>query len=184
MFCPNCGQERLSTETSFCSRCGFLLTGTADILQMGGLIPRLSPETTYQPPSPRSRGVKQGLFILLLSILIVPLLTMFAISIRLGPGLPIVATILLVTGGLLRMAYAWMFESPVPGGRTIEENAVSAAQNLLNRPSNTQLPPQHSYPASSYAAPATGNWRDTNDLEPRSVTEGTTRLLENEETPQ
>ena len=184
MFCPNCGQERLSTETSFCSRCGFLLTGTADILQMGGLIPRLAPETAYKPPSPRSRGVKQGLFILLLSILIVPLLTMFAIAIRLGPGLPIVATILLVTGGLLRMAYAWMFESPLPGGRTIEENALSAAHDLLSRPSNAQLPPQQTYPVSSYAAPATGNWRDTNELEPRSVTEGTTRLLENEEIPQ
>ena len=185
MFCPNCGQERISTETSFCSRCGFLLTGTADILQMGGLIPRLSPETTYLPPSPRSRGVKQGVFVLLLSILIVPLLTVLSIATNLrSPILPIVATILLVTGGLLRMAYAWMFESPIPGGRTIEGNAMSVADNLLKRPSNAQLPPQQSYPVSSYAAPATGNWRDTNDLEPRSVTEGTTRLLENEEFPQ
>ena len=141
MFCPNCGQERLSTETSFCSRCGFLLTGTADILQMGGLIPRLAPETAYKPPSPRSRGVKQGLFILLLSILIVPLLTMFAIAIRLGPGLPIVATILLVTGGLLRMAYAWMFESPIPGGRTIEENANYQASGKRRNSSITDRQP-------------------------------------------
>lgn len=185
MFCPNCGQERISTETSFCSRCGFLLTGTADILQMGGLIPRLAAETTYKPPSPRSRGVKQGLFVLLLSVLIVPLLTVLSIAISLrSPILPITALILLVVGGLLRMAYAWLFESPIPGGRTIEENALSAAQNLLNRPPNAQLPPQQTYPVSSYAAPATGNWRDTNDLEPRSVTESTTRLLENEEIPQ
>jgi hypothetical protein len=182
MFCPQCGQQRLSIDTSFCSRCGFLLTGTADLLQTGGLIPRVSSPTGYFPPSPRSRGIKQGLFIFLLSFLIVPLITIILLVINARtPVIAIIATILLVVGGLLRMAYAWMFESPVPGGRTIEENAYAAAQNLLNRPSNAQLPPQEIYPASSYAAPATGNWRDTNDLEPHSVTEGTTRLLENEE---
>src|SRR6185436_9773529 len=36
MFCPNCGQERISEATSFCSRCGYLLTGTADLLKIGG----------------------------------------------------------------------------------------------------------------------------------------------------
>ncbi|MBK6590860.1 MAG: zinc ribbon domain-containing protein [Acidobacteria bacterium] len=185
MFCPQCGQERSSIETSFCSRCGFLLTGTADLLQTGGLIPRADAPAGFWAPSPRTRGIKQGLFIFLLSFLIVPLITVFSIMVSLrSPVLPILATLILVVGGLLRVAYAWMFESPVPGGKTIEENAFSAAQNLLNRPSRSQLPPQQSYPVSSYEAPATGNWRDTNDLEPRSVTENTTRLLENEELPQ
>jgi len=40
------------------------------------------------------------------------------------------------------------------------------------------LPPQQSYPASSYI-PAAGSWRDTNDLQP-SVVENTTQLLEKE----
>lgn len=182
MFCPQCGQERLSVETSFCSRCGYLLTGTADLLQTGGLIPRISGTPGYFAPSPRTRGIKQGLFIFLLSFLIVPLVTVFSIMVNLrSPALAIITTIILVVGGLLRMAYAAMFESPVSGGKTIEENALAAAQNLLNRPANAQLPPQQIYPAQTYAAPATGNWRDTNELEPHSVTEGTTRLLENEE---
>jgi hypothetical protein len=43
------------------------------------------------------------------------------------------------------------------------------------------LPGQQSIPTSAYAAPRAGAWRDTNDLEPSSVTESTTRLLENEE---
>jgi hypothetical protein len=43
------------------------------------------------------------------------------------------------------------------------------------------LPGQQSIPASSYAAPRTGAWKDTNDLEPSSVTESTTRLLDKEE---
>ncbi len=43
------------------------------------------------------------------------------------------------------------------------------------------LPPQQSVPASFYAAPQAGNWRDTNDLQPTSVTENTTKLLEERE---
>jgi hypothetical protein len=43
------------------------------------------------------------------------------------------------------------------------------------------LPPQQSVPASVYAAPQTGSWRDTSDLQPTSVTEGTTKLLERDE---
>jgi hypothetical protein len=45
------------------------------------------------------------------------------------------------------------------------------------------LPPQQSMPAQSYVQPGAGSWRDTNDLEPHSVTEGTTKLLEKEEQP-
>jgi hypothetical protein len=43
------------------------------------------------------------------------------------------------------------------------------------------LPPQQSIPASAYAPPRAGSWRDTNDLEPSSVTESTTKLLEKED---
>lgn len=43
------------------------------------------------------------------------------------------------------------------------------------------LPPQQSIPASMYAPPQAGNWRDTNDLQPTSVTESTTRLLDDQE---
>lgn len=43
------------------------------------------------------------------------------------------------------------------------------------------LPPSQSIPVSMYAAPQAGNWRDTNDLQQTSVTEGTTRLLDQQE---
>lgn len=182
MFCPNCGQERLSVETSFCPRCGFLLTGTADLLQTGGLIPRIQAPAGLFSPSPRSRGIKQGLFIFLLSFLIVPLIAVFSIMVNLRtPALAVVATILLVVGGLLRMAYASMFESPISGATIGRENTLSDSKNLFKFPAKKELQPQHIYPVLSYAPPATGNWGDTNDLEPASITEGTTRLLENEE---
>jgi len=169
----------MSTDTSFCSRCGFLLTGIADILQTGGLIPRLTREKVYVPPSPRARGIRQGLFIFLLSFLIVPLLILFSMVTNLrSPALAMFAAIVLVVGGLLRMAYALMFEAPVfaiPAlGNTVDE------EHFLQTPSNLQIPGQENIPAMAYARPGTGHWRDTNDLEPLSITDGTTRLLENE----
>jgi hypothetical protein len=43
------------------------------------------------------------------------------------------------------------------------------------------LPGQQTVPASAYAPPRAGSWRDTKDLEPSSVTESTTRLLDKED---
>ncbi len=47
----------------------------------------------------------------------------------------------------------------------------------------SSLPPAHSVPVGMYAAPLAGSWRDTNDLQPASVTENTTRLLDEQEKP-
>jgi hypothetical protein len=55
------------------------------------------------------------------------------------------------------------------------------AHGLHGAGQHQALPGQQSIPASAYAAPKAGSWRDTNDLEPSSVTESTTRLLEKED---
>ncbi|HAF15758.1 MAG TPA: zinc ribbon domain-containing protein, partial [Blastocatellia bacterium] len=36
MYCPKCGQQQASDAVRFCSRCGFLLEGTAAVLATGG----------------------------------------------------------------------------------------------------------------------------------------------------
>ena len=175
MYCPQCGQERVSHATSFCSRCGYLLTGTAELLQIGGVIPSVGPRSG-SAPSPRSRGIKQGLFIFLLTFLIVPIVAITTVALHLGPfGIPIVA-ILLFVGGLLRMAYAAMFESSAPAGGFAEGNVVNSLPGTA--PPNALPPPHQSFPAASYSAPAAGKWRDTNELQPASVIEDTTKLLE------
>ena len=67
MYCPACGQQQLSVETRFCSRCGFLLTGVAEVMSRGGTVPGMS--DAGKRSSPRKRGLKQGLFIFLLTFL-------------------------------------------------------------------------------------------------------------------
>lgn len=36
MYCPRCGQKRISDETIFCSRCGLLLDHIEDVMQNDG----------------------------------------------------------------------------------------------------------------------------------------------------
>lgn len=132
--------------------------------------------------SPRKRGLKQGLFIFLLTFLFAPIVGMISVALRIPPFGVGIVSVLFFMGGLLRMIYALMFESPNPGGETLEQHLLSAKQSFLPKATANALPPQHSVPASDYVTPATGNWRDTNELAtPGSVTENTTRLLEKDQ---
>jgi hypothetical protein len=181
MFCPECGQERISQVTSFCSRCGFLLTGTAELRRTGGA-PLLPAEDT---PSPRSRGIKSGLFIFLLTFLVAPILGMLSVfALGMRPWPMGIAVFLLGGGGLLRIAYALMFESRYPLALPAGDGLQLDEQPALERITpNAFLHPQRDLAASEYASPRAGRWLDTNDLEPLSVTDSTTKLLEKNSDP-
>ena len=179
MFCPNCGQERISNETNYCSRCGFLLTVVGELLQTGGQNPLVFPDTVPLSQSPRKRGLKQGLFLFLLTFLLAPLMGMISLALNIEPFLVGIAVVVCFIGGLLRMVYAFMFESAEPGNPTLEEKVIAGAAGLRSpAPAHPALPPQQYVPAVNQFAPSGGNWRDTNDLQPVSVTERTTKLLE------
>jgi hypothetical protein len=174
MFCPKCGQETHSETSSFCSRCGYLLTGTAELLQVGGILPNKPSKA-----SPRSRGIKQGVFIFLVGVLLFPILGMLSVFLFHIPPWPAgLVLFLAVAAGLLRTAYALMFEPRFQIGERSAADLQSAMLKISGQPS--ALPPQQTFPAQQYASPGVGKWRDTNDLQPTSVTENTTRLLENE----
>jgi hypothetical protein len=179
MFCPNCGLERASTETTFCSRCGFLLTGAAELIASGGQITSPVGPVTPAYPSPRSRGIRQGIFIFLLSFLVVPLIAILTMAVGAEPYLVVISAILLSVGGLLRVAYALMFESPQPFDKELEGSGFkdAAARMLGRKPDRSALPGAHTIGVDNYMPPAR-SWSDTNDLQPRSVTENTTKLLE------
>lgn len=184
MFCPQCGQEKISNETNYCSRCGFLLTAVGDILQTGGQNPYAMTGPEIRSQSPRKRGLKQGLFLFLLTFLAAPLMGMITLALNIEPFLVGISVIVCFIGGLLRMVYALMFEEATPSSSG-SDNLLDAAQHHLKRTAGMQaLPPQQSFPVSNYTAQKTGNWRDTNDLQPKSVVEGTTKLLEKDEFPQ
>ncbi|HVE56961.1 MAG TPA: zinc ribbon domain-containing protein [Pyrinomonadaceae bacterium] len=178
MFCPRCGQEQISNETRFCSRCGFLMAGVGELIANAGNT-ALTSTGSAKPDTARKRGLKQGLFIFLLTFLVVPIVSILTIWANVEPFGVAISAILLFVGGLLRMAYAMLFESTEPTGKTIEQTVYQTAHGILNKKQDQNaLPPQQSIPTSSYMPPTHGNWRDTNDLEPSSVTDHTTKLLQ------
>ena len=150
------------------------MTGTAELFQFGGILP-----SKPGKDSPRSRGIKQGVFIFLFGVLLFPILGMLSVFLfRFSPWPAGLVFFLTVAAGLLRMAYALMFEQRFPIALPSATDIQSAKLKISSQPS--ALPPQQIFPAQQYAGPGVGKWRDTNDLEPTSVTENTTRLLENE----
>jgi len=180
MFCPHCGQEQISDATRFCSRCGFLLTGTAAVLMNNGEVPQIAVQPTKN--SPRNRGLKQGLFIFLLTFLLVPLIAIISKGLNITPFFIAIAAIILPVGGLLRAAYALMFESSVGAEGSVNAGLAGGYNAMPGRTVHGALPPQQSTPASEYVSPPAGTWRgDTNELKtPASVTEDTTKLLHKE----
>ena len=174
MHCPQCGQQQVSDETRFCSRCGFLLTGIAEVVAHQGLIPSQNSGLTGKADSPRRRGIKQGVFLFLLVFLLAPLAGMLTLALNIEPFPVGIAVVLCVAGGLLRTIYALMFESGAAG--SVMPNQLSAPET------RSALPPSQSVPASTYTSPA-GSWRDTKDLQPQpgSVTDSTTKLLHKED---
>lgn len=178
MHCPKCGQQQVSEETRFCSRCGFLLTGIAEVVANSGVVRAKKTGLFGSSGSKKRRGVMQGTFMFLLTFLVVPLLGLISIAFNLEPYLPAIGVFLLGIGGILRIIYALMFEAGVEDLNTFQQGAFPAAGEHRGA-----LPPSHSTPASVYTSPAAGAWRDTNDLQyqPGSVTDSTTKLLQKEE---
>jgi len=183
MFCPQCGQERTSIETNYCSRCGLLLTGFIDLLQTGGLNPHATTSKAAKVLSPRRRGIRKGLFIFLLTFLFAPIVGIISMALRVEPFGVGIVTVLFFIGGLLRIIYALMFESPEAGDPTREEKILANAVRFQDQQSRGALPPATSIPAANYSPPPAPGWRETNDLVP-SVTEGTTKLLESDDPSQ
>jgi hypothetical protein len=183
MFCPRCGQEQISNETRFCSRCGFLMTGVVDLVAGGGnSSAALKAPSAAKIETPRRRGIKKGFFIFLLTFLVVPIVSILTVMANAEPFGVAISAIVLFVGGILRMIYALMFESNEPTGAQTDHSVYETAQSILSGNQNPNaLPPQQSVPTSAYMPPTHGSWRDTNDLEPSSVTDPTTKLLQKDQ---
>ena len=181
IYCPRCGQEQISAEVRFCSRCGFLMTGLSEVVINGGIPEQLMPSAP-KPPTARRRGLKQGGALFLFGVVIVPILGILSDILNFRDEVAGLAAVIFFLGGIVRMLFALIFESGNPADKTIEENVYQTAQKLLNKnPKAGALPPQQSIPVDAYAPPRQSNWRDTNDLEPSSVTDSTTKLLHDKE---
>lgn len=181
MHCPICGQKQIAEDTRFCSRCGFPLLGVSYLMANNGVLPNDQTEKSSKLDTKRKRGLKKGLMIFLFTFLIVPIAIVLSIAVRTNePTMVILLAILFGVGGLLRMAYALLFESNDEIADT-SGKFTNPLGKVLGKKEAKSLPDQTSIPVSDYAAPRAGNWRDTNDLAPHSIVENTTRQLRKDE---
>lgn len=181
MFCPRCGQQQATDSMRFCSRCGFAMEGVMHLLAHGGMLPQ------YQAPligdktiSPRRRGVKQGALLILIGALLVPVLGVMA---NFSPGrlenvflfFCALSALICFLGGPLRMLFAAIFEEGAPQPQFAPP--MSYAPSVIAAPPRlSALPPANSNPIPSWQRPQTAEI-----LQPHSVTDSTTRLLQREE---
>lgn len=180
MHCPQCGQQQASTEMRFCSRCGFPLAGVVELLASGGAT-QSSGEQPAQKMSPRRKGVQQGVLMMIIGTVLVPILAIINSSYH-GENIfdvivPLVAVICFA-GGLMRILYASLFEEGAPSIRQDVHaySAPAAPPAQLNTGARINaLPPQQSAPVSDFM-PRRAKTAEL--VRPPSVTENTTRLLD------
>ena len=175
MYCPNCGQQQISEEMRFCSRCGLALTGLAEWLAGGGVVPAQSKkEKKVSVDSPRRKGIRRAAKLMFFSGVLFPIF--FAIAISENKGEPIIFPIILFFVSLAMMLYARLFsDNTAPAPAQLQAAAQTSA--LRSTPARSSLPP-----AKEVVMPAVGRTQvRTNELaQPPSVTEHTTKLLDNE----
>lgn len=184
MHCPRCGQQQVSEEIKFCSRCGFPLGLVAEVLAHGGFLPQLNDLQKDKKWLTRSNGLKIALLWFVVFICLVPLAAITKAPGDITASLAILGTI----GGLFLTILSFLFlPNPPKTNKNFNnlQNINSASPQYLSENAATAaaLPPQTSQPVSHYAAPSAGSWKapDTGELVPHSVTEGTTKLLQKNE---
>jgi serine/threonine protein kinase/Tol biopolymer transport system component len=79
--------------------------------------------------SPRWKGVKQGLFLIILAILLVPIFTALIVSTNIPAILQFVTFVILFFGGIIRIVYALMME---PSAKQQLQNAQNSSLNNFN----------------------------------------------------
>ena len=177
MHCPQCGQEQFSSEMRFCKSCGFSLEGVKQLLATAG-VSRAKEEENHKLQSPRRKGVRQGVILLFISIVFMPFIEL--IGKPQGNFLPMI----FLMAGLMRILYAVIFQegaprkkkrnSPLPYADPITTDQLGTSAR------RSALPPSQSVPVSAFSARRI----DTAEMvSPPSVTEHTTKLLDESANP-
>lgn len=182
MHCPGCGQQQVSNETKFCSRCGLPLGIVSDVLAHGGYLPQLA-ELNKKKKSLWTR--KNGLAFSLIWFLFFLFIMTPMWGILDVERLAAASAVLGIFGGLIMMVSSLIFLKSDKAVYPVMPHMYGPPQpQSYNMPQQSSyqpaLPPQQSVPVSVYQTPKAGSWRDTNDLQPAN-TEGVTKLLEHDD---
>ena len=159
------------------------MEGVMHLLGHGGMLPRYQIEPGETTNSPRRKGVKQGVLLMLLGVLFVPI---FGVIAGFAPGIisdifgffTAITAIICFVGGPLRMLFAAIFEEGA------KPKSYMPIQSYMP-PAMPTMPPQARVSALPPPAVNTQPWRGRSDtaeiVPPTSVPDHTTKLLDKSE---
>ncbi len=183
MHCPKCGQQQVSDEMRFCSRCGFSLGIVTELLVTGGTLPNRETESFAAKFSGRKRGKRLGLLLMFTAMLLAMIGGIIQDSLPPdplnAPGLAgklvlFLPAIIIGVAGFVRFLYALLLETNIQS-QTSPGLTASAVKRGLNTADYVALPASHSVPAASLGVKR----GDTTEMvNAPSVTENTTKLLD------
>ena len=141
MYCPNCGQQQVSDEMRFCSRCGLALSGLPEWLA-GNRVPLVRrEEPRSEPMSPRRKGMRRAAKLMFFSGVLFPIF--LAISIGVDEGGPLAIPFILFFVSLVMMLYARLFSDKHAPDSIY---AAPQTQTLISNQARGALPPPTNQP--------------------------------------
>ena len=173
MYCPKCGQQQVSDEMRFCSRCGLALSGLAEWLAGGSLPVKHADEPEKVTVSRRRKGMRRAAKLMFFSAVLFPIFLIIALAEN-------EAAVLIPPSILFFISLAWMLYTRIFSDNSVRAPIIDRSvqtSTLGAPPARTPLPPATTPPISNMGRQQVR----TNELaQPPSVTEHTTRLLDNE----
>ena len=155
------------------------MEGTMQLLAHGGMLPLYQPPEGEKTISPRRKGVRQGVLLMLIGAILVPILGVMS---GFAPGrlenvfafFAAISALICFLGGPLRMLYAAIFEEGAPKYQFT--TPTTFAPPAIPQARVSALPPPAVNPAAQ--------WRQrphtAEIVAPPSVTDSTTKLLDKE----
>jgi len=178
MYCPKCSQQQTSDEMRFCSRCGFPLEGVALIINNDGMVP-VANVPDQKACSSRGKMIRESIYLTLIAWAITLSATLFfdaggpwEIAARVSGILFFLVGLI----GLLRFVYAFLFVRDAAPALVRPSAIPRTPGSVMSDPARAALGPQQGMPLSDY--PRRTHTKEM--VSPPSVTENTTRLLQDQ----
>lgn len=155
----------------FCSRCGFPLAIVSQLVRNGGALEGFDPEAKGQL-SPRQKGIRWGVILMAISVLLLPTAALMT-AMKSDLVFLFLPVFVIFLAGLVRLLHAYLLAQKTPN--KIESS--SAERNKQLAAARTSALPAGQYiPAANWKQPV-----NTSEMaQPLSVTDNTTRLLNDE----
>lgn len=155
----------------FCSRCGFPLAIVSQLVRNGGALTDFDPKPKG-PLSSRQKGIRWGIILMIISVVISPL-TALMTAMKSDFFVLFIPLFLIFVVGLVRVLHAYLLAPNTP---TESVTTPAAKTRPLTGAYKTALPAGQNIPVTNWRQPV-----NTSEMaQPLSVTDNTTRLLNDE----